>query len=217
MTYFDIFTICNLLRKGCTQYFSLFSHPLYTLLHPSLNNKQKIQEIMSKQIIKKYKPDKLKINNNGTHCGFCNSKLKKHIEHGKILVGDECHDCWQSMRPFGKQGGCSCEYKEQDYLIIVCEKCRWHRCKMCNKKLSEVNLLNQNSTNQYCNGKYSKCKVRWIFKYGTIEDCLKLHGRRKLEKLAKLKRIPRFYCYTTKELIEILKPITLRNDFPIRL
>ena len=51
---------------------------------------------------------------------------------------------------------------------------------------------------------------------GGIEGKLKCYGLTKLKKLAKIKGLSGYSNNTKNELIDLLKPITKQNDFPIR-
>ena len=63
-----------------------------------------------------------------------------------------------------------------------------------------------------------KNHMLFLFKWngGGIEGKLKCYGLTKLKKLAKIKGLNGYLNNTKDELINLLKPITKQNDFPIR-
>ena len=77
---------------------------------------------------------------NISNCQYCNFLLKKEIKIGSYLV-EECAFCKYSDRAFATYSsswqqhfpnGCTCEYKEKEYLYIICTNCKLNNSNICN-------------------------------------------------------------------------------------
>lgn len=150
-----------------------------------------------------------------TLCACCGSKLLLEIKQMRILIGDECYSCRYQDRPFAlgsvSAGPCTCKYKEVKGLLVTCKKCISPRCIKCNRELGFFGK---------CKEPCSECTKKEEFKKqwenSSLSEKLKLYGVKKLRILAKRKKIKRIYTYKKQQLIEILSPLVVAGDLPIK-
>jgi hypothetical protein len=148
-------------------------------------------------------------------CPCCNLKLLKKTETRRVNISGECSHC-SFDKPFGWSNPydrCSCEYADQEYLLVTCEKCLSPSCVKCGKSCD-------------CEGKgcnkilCTKCikdrefSINW--KKSSPAEKLNFYGIGKLKLLAEMKKIKDFEKYNKQEIIDILSPLVSEKDFPIR-
>jgi hypothetical protein len=155
-------------------------------------------------------------------CPCCNMILQRNIRKGRYLIGGECSYCRYLDRPFGgcgntataHYGGCSCQYGEKDFLYITCENCKSAKCIDCQ---TPIRCYNKNCAipTRCCD-----CRKKYEFiitwKNATPQEKLNLYGIKKLQILAKNKKIKGFSKYKKQEIIDILSTLVNENDFPIK-
>jgi len=150
-----------------------------------------------------------------TLCLCCNTKLSLEEKPMRILADDECYSCRYQDRPFAlgsvSAGPCTCEYKEVKGCHITCKKCISPRCIKCNRKFNC-----NNNCNKPCPDCINKEKFKKQWKQSTPAEKLKLYGVKKLRILAKRKKIKRIYSYKKQQLLEILLPLVVADDLPIK-
>lgn len=168
-------------------------------------------------------PCNLKISTDCTMCLCCNNILLKEIKIGKYLIGGECYNCNYGTRPFAtSKSPCSCEYGEKEFLYYICKLCNDKKCIICDKS----------SYSHYCSGdcKIYKCydckekeKIKHLkeefnnkWKSSTPQEKLQLYGITKLKILANKKDLKGFSKYKKEELINILSPLVIESDFPVK-
>jgi hypothetical protein len=166
-------------------------------------------------------PYTLKFDSNINVCPCCNSILQKEIKSGKYLIGSECGYCRYLDRPFGgcgntassHYGGCSCEYGEKDYLYISCKKCLFPKCIKCGDKCY---CKGDDCNNIICRKCIKTTEFNNKWNTSTPQEKLNTYAIKKLQILAKNKKIKGFSKYKKNELINILIPLVSNEDFPIK-
>jgi hypothetical protein len=91
-------------------------------------------------------------------------------------------------------------------------------CKNCNSSTQELNenKLYENNICYKCEVIIKKNKFTEKWKSMLPQEKLKLYGKEKLIKLAKIKKIKGYSKYTKNELINKLENIVTEKDFPIK-
>jgi hypothetical protein len=166
-------------------------------------------------------PFNIKVNSEDTICPCCNSLLQKEIRDGEYLIGDECRYCRYLDRPFGgcgntalsHYGGCECVYGNKDYLYISCQKCLYPTCVKCEDKCK---CIGNGCNNIVCKKCIEKTTFNNKWNTSTLQEKLYMYGIKKLQLLAKNKKIKGFSKYKKSELICILIPVINEKDFPIK-
>jgi hypothetical protein len=153
-------------------------------------------------------------------CPCCNMILQRNIRKGRYLIGGECRSCrwndkmFSGWSSYNRYGDCSCQYREKDFLYITCENCKSAKCIDCQKPIRCYNK-NCSIPTRCCD-----CRKKYEFiitwKTTTPQEKLNLYGIKKLQILAKNKKIKGFSKYKKQEIIDILSPLVNENDFPIK-
>ncbi len=149
-------------------------------------------------------------------CPCCQTELEHVIKSGKYC--NECGYCRYGDRPFGMCGnsregiypeGCTCEYGEKDFLFIICATCSNSKCRICKKS---VRCEGEDCNNIIC----SDCHFKMRWQKATPCEKLEFHGVDKLKLLAKNKGIRCYSKLSKSDLVQLLKPIVIAMDFPIK-
>jgi len=159
------------------------------------------------------------------HCSFCESTLKREIKVHYVQVSPDCKSC----RFLGLN--CTCRYANVEYLHFTCESCLYKKCLECDNKIHVDNdhcdicdkcricktckcSIPEESykTTKLCNG----CNFTNEWKISTPQEKLYKHGIAKLKILAKNKKLKGYSKLDKTNLINMLIPLVISSDFPIK-
>lgn len=136
-------------------------------------------------------------------CEHC-SEPKHLTEITKCINTYECKRCRSSWSCYSTI--CECDYEYVKTTVYECDACNNRKCIGCGMQC----------INKYCIKCLSKQAFNKSWKTLSPKDKLKLYGVIKLKVLAKNKKVKGYSKYKKQQLIDILSPLVVKSDFPIK-
>lgn len=149
------------------------------------------------------------------NCPVCNTTLQK--KEITIQIRDECYECIQDDRPWNigrkNKRECYCTRHDKNILEITCETCVETQIK--EKQEQEIKKKQEQDSDEqdFLAHEHMLFLSKWN---NGINGKLSCYGLKKLQKLAKDKKMKGYSKLTKEQLIVQLVKVVNNSDFPIR-
>jgi len=184
------------------------------------------------QLLYKFEPrtDSYKFWDDIVNCPNCKCRLEKNvIPIQKVEEIEECRAC--NLGVMSRNCNCKYKYCEVETYFITCILC--NTCENCGRQLSPI--TGGIDVCFYCKHleeiresqeKYKKelqetqrqkqLEFNQKWSRSTPAEKLSFYGKRKLLILAEKKQLQKYKSYNKAKLLEVLSPIVVESDFPIK-